>query len=90
MTALDVLGRVDELTDEDGLLHGRRHGGGNRSISQIPVEAIPGGALVFVDDELSAGPTSEGRLKKIVSTMSERARWEYRLCHSRSYVRNCG
>jgi hypothetical protein len=36
MTAVDVLGRVDELTDEVGRLHGRRHGGGNRAISQIP------------------------------------------------------
>ena len=40
MTAVDVLGRVDELTERDGRLRGRRHGGGNRSISEIPADAV--------------------------------------------------
>jgi len=38
MTAVDVLGSVDELTDGTGGSVDCRHGGENRSISEIPVE----------------------------------------------------
>jgi hypothetical protein len=38
MIAADVLGRVAELSDGTGRLRGHRHGGGNRSISQIPAK----------------------------------------------------
>jgi hypothetical protein len=39
MTSVEVLGRIDELADWDQQLGGHRHGGGNRSISEIPAQA---------------------------------------------------
>lgn len=40
MTAVQVLGSVDELTDGTGRLGGRRHGGEKRTMSEIPAKGI--------------------------------------------------
>ena len=45
MTAVDVLAKCRRAGRRDGRLGGRRHGGGNRSISQIPVRAIWEGTM---------------------------------------------
>jgi len=65
MTAVDVLGSVDELTDGTGGSVDARHGGENRSISEIPAKrVVPGdsGRAGLWDYAAGANQIGEGEV----------------------------